>query len=219
MMPPRRPSGATATPGRRKHVALVPPLPRLDGEETHEGVLAPENGAAGSPTPTERQAVYLAELRRGGPPPGWGAARAREWGLNPATVARELTAARAVLDESRSPDAVQVLAHELTVQAGELADEIEELAHRPVEADRDTPAEIIEARGRAMGEQAKALGLAASLKLKTAATLLAVHKAPLPGAGQRRHIPDPSRFHQSFGEALRSGTSSYTPGLHNLKGG
>ena len=44
-----------------------------------------------------------------------------------------------------------------------------------------------------MGEQTKALGLAASLKLKTASTLLAVHRKPTTG-GRRGHVPDPSKL-------------------------
>lgn len=69
----------------------------------------------------------LSALRRGRLPHGQVARWARAWGLAPSTVSEELAAVRAALEASREAPAARVLAHELTLQAAELADQVRRL--------------------------------------------------------------------------------------------
>lgn len=112
-------------------------------------------GKVGAPTPTERREIYLQELRKGGPPPGWGARMAKRWGLAKGQVYGEIASVREDLSSTRTPDAAATQAHELIQQVIETAAEI----------DRDAIL-INEPEKRA-----KTRALAAGLKLKAATEL------------------------------------------------
>lgn len=144
---------------------------------SHLATLDEASGGAGTPTPSEREALCLAQLRKGEPPPGWISARAAEWGISHQQVSQQLAAARELLAASRTPTAAQMLAHELVVQAIELADEASELARAPLPPRQPGDGgEVIEALARARESQVKALERTATLKLKCSAGLLAIHR-------------------------------------------
>lgn len=140
----------------------------------HLAVVDEASGASGSPTPSEREAVYLATLRQGEPRRGWLDRLARQWGLAPQVVSREVEEARQLLQASRTPDAAQVLAHELTLQAIELGDDAQQLASAPLARQPGDTGEVIEALAKARESQVKALASVAGLKLKCASSLLAI---------------------------------------------
>ena len=123
------------------------------------------SGAVGTPTPSERMAHYIALLRKGDPPHGWPARQAEVWGIHSSLIRTELEEARQQLAASRTPDAAQVLAHELIVQSVEEAEEIR--------ADADACEDATE-RGRLRAEAAK-------LKLKAAAELRQLYRKPSAG--------------------------------------
>lgn len=140
----------------------------------HLAVVDPVGGEPGSPTPSERQEVYIAALRRGRLPHGQVTRWARAWGLVPSTVSEELAAARAALDASREAPAAKVLAHELVTQAAELADNVRRLAAQAIKsANEGGEAGLRKAKGYETG--AKILASAASLKLKAAGELRQLH--------------------------------------------
>lgn len=143
---------------------------------SHLATLDGASGGAGTPTPSEREALCLAQLRKGEPPPGWISARAAEWGISHQQVSQQLAAAREILSASRTPTAAQVLAHELVVQAIELADQATHLALTPLERRDDDGADAIEALAKAREAQVKALERTATLKLRCSAGLLAIHR-------------------------------------------
>ena len=184
---------AAAPPGRgrREHLALVDAT----------------SGKAGSPTPTERQAVYLATLRRGPLPRGWVVSKAKEWGLSTPTLSEELQAARAALASSRQAPAAKVQAHEMIVQAAELADTIKRLAAAPLKPDPGEAPEATIARAKGLEVRCKLLGLSAGLKLKAAAELRQLHGLkPADGAGGygAGYPPPPPLTSESLGlSALR----------------
>lgn len=147
---------------------------RAHEERPHLAVVDASAGSSGSPTPSERHDVMLSALRRGRLPHGQVARWARSWGLAPSTVSEELAAARAALDASREAPAARVLAHELTLQAAELADQVRRLAGQAVKAATEGgDAGLRKAKGLEVG--AKILASAASLKLKSAAELRQLH--------------------------------------------
>jgi hypothetical protein len=98
-------------------------------------------------------------------------------------VSEELAAARAALDASREAPAAKVLAHELVIQAAELADQVRRLAAQAVKAASEGgEGGLRKAKGLEVG--AKMLASAASLKLKTAGELRQLHGLrPSDGAG------------------------------------
>jgi len=149
----------------------------------HLAVVDPTGGDPGSPTPSERQDVYIAALRRGRLPHGQATRWARAWGLVPSTVSEELAAARAALDASREAPAAKVLAHELVIQAAELADNVRRLAPQAIKAAGEGgEAGLRKAKGYETG--AKILASAASLKLKAAGELRQLHGLrPAEGSG------------------------------------
>lgn len=151
------PSRAAARAKRRRS------LPAAGG--VHLAVVDPAAGRAGTPTPSERMAHYIALLRKGEPPHGWPTRQAEAWGITSQVVRDELEEARQQLAASRTPDAAQVLAHELIVQSVETADDIEAKA-----AEVDNPVE----QGRLMAEAAK-------IKLKAAAELRQLYRKPSAG--------------------------------------
>lgn len=161
-----------------------PTRPRATRELPSGGFLATvdeTSGKAGSPTPSERRAYYLATLRKGPLPPGWAQKHATLWGVHPSLVSEELREARETLAAARTPSAAQVAAHEQTWQAVELADEALAVAREP-DDDLDDPALIV-ARAKARDARVKALTSVAALKIRAAASYLAIHK-PAPGAPQ-----------------------------------
>ena len=161
---------AAAPPGRgrREHLALVDAT----------------SGKAGSPTPSERQAIYLATLRRGPLPRGWVVSKAKEWGLSTPTLSEEIKVARAELEQSRQAPAAKAQAHELIVQAAELADTIKRLAAAPLKPDPGEAPEATVARAKGLEVRCKLLGLSPGLKLKAAAELRQLHGLkPADGAG------------------------------------
>lgn len=166
-------------------------------------------GRPGSPTPSERREIYLTELRRGGPPPRWLAQRARMWGIDDTLVGRELAAARVELDASRKPEACAVMAHELTLQAAELGAEAERIAREPVERDTDAPlpvadrVSLMEARAKTQASRVRALTTTAQLKLKTAASYLAIHRKPAPSVVVQQGSG--AQTSQPLGAALKQG--------------
>ena len=127
------------------------PPRRRAPDAVHLAVVDATSGAAGTPTPTERQAIYLALLRKGEPPPKWISRQAAAWGISSVVVGDELVEARLILEASRTPDAALIQAHELIQQAVEAADQIDH------EADAvDDPADRADIRGKAAGLQLKA---------------------------------------------------------------
>lgn len=169
--PPRRPAPGTVDQeheaGRRGHLALVDK----------------ESGKAGSPTPSERMEVYLAMLRRGKLPHGWAAARAKEWGLNRATVSEEIARARATLEASRAAPIAKGIAHELIMDAVELKEAARQLLSAPLAAKGDD-AEMVTAKAKALEARVKALTAVAGLGLKCAAELRQLHGLkPAEGGG------------------------------------
>jgi hypothetical protein len=144
------------------------------GRRAHLAVVDEQGGKVGSPAPSERQEVYIAALRRGRLPHGQVMRWAKAWELAPSTVSEELAAARAVLDASREAPAAKILAHELTLQAAELADNVRRLAAQAIKAATEGgEGGLRKAKGLEVG--AKMLASAASLKLKTAAELRQLH--------------------------------------------
>ena len=143
------------------------------GRRAHLAVVDEQGGKVGSPAPSERQEVYIAALRRGRLPHGQVMRWAKAWELAPSTVSEELAAARAVLDASREAPAAKILAHELTLQAAELADNVRRLAAQAIKAATEGGEGLRKAKGLEVG--AKMLASAASLKLKTAAELRQLH--------------------------------------------
>lgn len=140
------------------------------------GLTSGDGGATVSrPSPEERQALYLALLRRGEVPFGWAAERAREWGLTKGQVGDELARARAEHEASRTPEAAQRLAHELTQQAHELLPEIERISREPIETDDPR---LLVAKLREREARAKGLRELANLKIKTAASYIAIYRKP-----------------------------------------
>lgn len=125
-----------------------------------QAVLDSSAGKAGSPTRSERRLLLIAELRQGGPRPGWQAKMGRKWGIKRAQVGQELAEARAELEASRTPEAAIVQAHELIVQSIETAQQI----------DRD--AEEIEDPV----DRARTRATAAGVKLKAAAELRQLYR-------------------------------------------
>jgi hypothetical protein len=144
------------------------------GRRAHLAVVDEQGGKVGSPAPSERQEVYIATLRRGRLPHGQVMRWAKAWELAPSTVSEELATARAVLDASREAPAAKILAHELTLQAAELADNVRRLAAQAIKAATEGgEGGLRKAKGLEVG--AKMLASAASLKLKTAAELRQLH--------------------------------------------
>ena len=144
------------------------------GRRAHLAVVDEQGGKVGSPAPSERQEVYIAALRRGRLPHGQVMRWAKAWELAPSTVSEELAAARAALDASREAPAAKILAHELTLQAAELADNVRRLAAQAIKAATEGgEGGLRKAKGLEVG--AKMLASAASLKLKTAAELRQLH--------------------------------------------
>jgi hypothetical protein len=142
------------------------------GRRAHLAVVDEQGGKVGSPAPSERQEVYIAALRRGRLPHGQVMRWAKAWELAPSTVSEELAAARAALDASREAPAAKILAHELTLQAAELADNVRRLAAQAIKAATEGGEGGLR-KGLEVG--AKMLASAASLKLKTAAELRQLH--------------------------------------------
>lgn len=154
--------------------------PQARATRPHLALVDPASGKAGSPTPSERQAVYLATLRKGKLPRGWVVARSREWGLSTPTISEELAAARAELEASRQAPAAKATAHELVIQAAELADGVKRLAAQAIKAASEGEGGLSRAKGLEVG--AKILATAAGLKLKAAAELRQLHGLkPEPG--------------------------------------
>jgi len=152
-------------------------------------VVDASSGSPGSPTPSERQGLMLAALRRGALPRGQVVAWARAWGLAPSTVSEELAAARVALDTSREAPAAKVLAHELVIQAAELADQVRRLAAQAVKAASEGgEGGLRKAKGLEVG--AKMLASAASLKLKVAGELRQLHGLR-PSEGSAGYAPAP----------------------------
>lgn len=150
----------------------------------HLALVDAASGKAGSPTPSERQAVYLATLRRGPLPRGWVVSKAKEWGLSTPTLSEEIKVARAELEQSRQAPAAKAQAHELIVQAAELADTVKRLAAAPLKPDPGEAPEATVARAKGLEVRCKLLGLSAGLKLKAAAELRQLHGLkPADGAG------------------------------------
>lgn len=140
----------------------------------HLAVVDPAGGDPGSPTPSERHDVYITALRRGRLPHGQVTRWAKAWGLVPSTVSEELAAARAALDASREAPAAKVLAHELVIQAAELADNVRRLAAQAIKAAGEGgETGLRKAKGYEAG--AKILATAATLKLKAAGELRQLH--------------------------------------------
>lgn len=133
-----------------------------NGHDRGEGraVLVHKGGKAGAPTPSERRVLYIQQIRKGGPPPGWMARQARAWGLQKNQVAAEVGAAREALEATRTPDAAHRLAHELLQQTIEAAEEIDKDA-----AEIDDPE-----------KRAKARALGATLKLRASAGLASLYR-------------------------------------------
>lgn len=130
----------------------------------------------------------LSALRQGDLPHGWLASQARAWGLTKEQVGDELARARAEHEASRTPEAAQRLAHELTQQAHELLPEIERISREPIETDDPR---LLVAKLREREARAKGLRELATLKLKTAASYVAIYrKPPDPGGGQPPPPPD-----------------------------
>ncbi len=151
-----------------------PPLHAPEPTRTHLAVVDSSAGSSGSPTPSERQEVMISMLRRGRLPHGQVTRWAKAWGLVPSTVSEELAAARAALDTSREAPAAKVLAHELVIQATELADQVRRLAGQAVKAASEGgDAGLRRAKGLEVG--AKILATAAGLKLKAAGELRQLH--------------------------------------------
>ena len=69
------------------------PPRRRAPDAVHLAVVDATSGAAGTPTPTERQAIYLALLRKGEPPPKWISRQAAAWGISSVVVGDELVIA------------------------------------------------------------------------------------------------------------------------------
>ena len=137
-------------------------------------MVDPAGGDPGSPTPSERQEVYIAALRRGNLPRGQVTRWAKAWGLVPSTVSEELAAVRTALDASREAPAAKVLAHELVIQAAELADNVRRLAAQAIKsANEGGEVGLRKAKGYETG--AKILATAATLKLKVAGELRQLH--------------------------------------------
>ena len=135
-------------------------------------------GRSGETTATEREALCLAQLRLGEPPFGWLAARAVEWGVAPQQASKDLAEARRIFEASRTPEAAQRLAHELTQQAHELLPEIERIAREPIVTEDPR---LLVARLREREARAKGLRELAALKLKTAASYVAIYRKPPEG--------------------------------------
>lgn len=148
--PSPAPVAAVSAPAARSHLAVVDPAA----------------GAAGTPTPSERQGYLIAQLRKGEPPRGWVVALAKRWGLSHSALSEEIAAARALLEQSRSPEAAAVLAHELIVQAVELGEKVQKLSAAPP-SNPATEAALVR-RARGLAEVAK-------IKPKAAATLRQIH--------------------------------------------
>ena len=165
--------------------ALTQDVPKaiLGASRGHLAVVDPAGGDPGSPTPSERQELYIAALRRGRLPHGQVTRWAKAWGLVPSTVSEELAAARAALDASREAPAAKVLAHELVIQAAELADHVRRLAVQAIKAAGEGgEAGLRKAKGYETG--AKILASAAGLKLKAAGELRQLHGLkPSEGSG------------------------------------
>jgi hypothetical protein len=140
---------------------------------------------ARKPPPSERRAVYPALLRKGEPPRGWVAAMSRAWGLTHNTVGAELATARNELAASRTPEAAAALAHDLIVQASELADQLEAMARAPAPT-RD--AAVIGAWAATLTARTRVLVAAVNLKLRCTAQLRALYGLgkPAQGPGRRR---------------------------------
>lgn len=150
------------------------PLHAPEPPRTHLAVVDSSAGSSGSPTPSERQEVMISMLRRGRLPHGQVTRWAKAWGLVPSTVSEELAAARATLDASREAPAAKVLAHELVIQAAELADQVCRLAGQAVKAASEGgDTGLRRAKGLEVG--AKILATAAGLKLKAAGELRQLH--------------------------------------------
>ncbi len=157
----------------------------------HLAVVDPAGGDPGSPTPSERQEVYIAALRRGNLPRGQVTRWARAWGLVPSTVSEELATARAALDASREAPAAKVLAHELVIQAAELADNVRRLAAQAIKsANEGGEVGVRKAKGYETG--AKILATAATLKLKVAGELRQLHGLKPPDGSVPPAAPPPA---------------------------
>lgn len=151
--------------------------PKGEGEAT-EGASGGEGESPHRPNSAARRGLLLAALRQGDLPHGWVASRARAWGLTKEQVSDELARARAEFEASRTPEAAQRLAHELTQQAHELLPEIERIAREPIVTDDPR---LLVARLREREARAKGLRELAALKLKTAASYVAIYRKPPEG--------------------------------------
>lgn len=140
-------------------------------------------GKPGSPTKTEREVEYDTMLRRGDLPTGWISHRARMWGITQQAVSLEVAAAREKIDAERQLEGCQIAAHALTIEAIRARDEIRVLL---VDESLDTET------------RAKLLKLVADLSLRSAASLLAIHRRPAgppgdPGSGGGQPTQDPNQ--------------------------
>ena len=115
-----------------------------------------EGGKAGSPTPSERRAIYLTQLRQGGPPTGWMSKRAREWGLPRSVVTEEMAAARTAFEADHTPDVAHRQAKEQVRQAIEATDAAEREAREIDDPAKRTDALLKIARARTQNAAALA---------------------------------------------------------------
>jgi hypothetical protein len=126
--------------------------------EANEGpaLVQHKGGKAGAPTPSERRELYLAELRKGGPAPGWMARQARAWGLIKSQVTMEMAAARAVFDADHTPETAHRQAKEQVRQAIEATDAAEQVAREIDNPAKRADALLKVARARAQNAAALA---------------------------------------------------------------
>jgi len=127
-----------------------------DPGETGQAIVQHKGGKAGSPTPSERRAIYLAELRKGGPPKGWMAKQARAWGLPKQQITIEMAASREEFDADHTPDVAHRQAKEQVRQAIEATDAAEREAREIDDPAKRTDALLKIARARTQNAAALA---------------------------------------------------------------
>ena len=129
-----------------------------EAEEANEGpaLVQHKGGKAGAPTPSERRELYLAELRKGGPAPGWMARQARAWGLLKSQVTMEMAAARTAFEADHTPDVAHRQAKEQVRQAIEATDAAEREAREIDDPAKRTDALLKIARARTQNAAALA---------------------------------------------------------------
>lgn len=120
-----RPSGGL-------QLVRLPEFPdRLERDHGRHGA-DPAGGDPGSPTPSERQGLYITSLRRRRLPHDRVTRQVKARGLISLTVSEELTAVRVTLDASQDAPAAGGLARELVIQTAELADSVRWFAVQPI---------------------------------------------------------------------------------------